>query len=251
MKKIRTYLLGLLSVAMIPALQSCLDDDNSWAEQFKDTLFSIGTVQALDGDDYYFLLDEGSKLYPTDRTDIRNYEAVDGQRAFVYFDELPDKLPDYDYNAKVRYVENILTKDIYFMPPEKADSIGDDPINISQIWLTRDDYLNSECLFYHSNSESIKHMLSMVVNEAATGANDEPNYVTLEFRHNANQDYQLEPGYGIVSYKLDSIASLMEGKEGLNIRVKTIYEGEKYIKVKFNEDNDTTTPGQRASVQAY
>lgn len=38
------------------------------------------------------------------------------------------------------------------MPAEKEDSIGDDKINITQMWLTRKDYLNIECQFMHSEN---------------------------------------------------------------------------------------------------
>ena len=118
MKKYNTYLASLLLLFTTLGTQSCLNDTNEWAESFKDTLLGMGTVQTLDEDDYYFLLDEGSKLYPTDRSEVRNYEAKDGQRAFVYFDKLPEELPGYEYNAKIRYIEDILTKDIYHMPAE-------------------------------------------------------------------------------------------------------------------------------------
>lgn len=251
MRTYRTYAVSLCLLLTALGTQSCLDDNNDWADSFKDTLLGMGTVQTLDEDDYYFLLDEGSKLYPTDRSEVRNYEAKDGQRAFVYFDELPEELPGYEYNAKVRYIEDILTKDIYHMPAEKADSIGDDPINITQMWTTRQDYLNIECQFYHNNDNSRKHMLSLVVNEASTDEGD-PDYVTLEFRHNANQDPANEPGLAIVSYKLDAISPLLEGKKGLRIRVRTLYDGVKYQEVKFSDDNaaeKAVTPS--ANTRAY
>ena len=251
MKKYNTYLASLLLLFTTLGTQSCLNDTNEWAESFKDTLLGMGTVQTLDEDDYYFLLDEGSKLYPTDRSEVRNYEAKDGQRAFVYFDKLPEELPGYEYNAKIRYIEDILTKDIYHMPAEKADSIGDDPINITQMWTTRQDYLNIECQFYHNNDNNRKHMLSLVVNESATDEGD-PDYVTLEFRHNANQDPASYPGTSIVSYKLDAISPLLEGKKGLRIRVRTLYDGVKYLPVKFGDDNaaeKAVTPS--ANTRAY
>lgn len=252
MKKYKTYLLCSFLVFMALALQSCLDDSDNFSDSFEDTLLGMGTVQTLDEDDFYFLLDEGSKLYPTDRSEVRNYEAKDGQRAFVYFDELPERLPGYDYNAKVRLIENILTKDVYYMPAEKEDSIGDDPVNITQMWATRRDYLNIECQFYHNNDEKRKHMLSLVVNEAAADETAGSDCVTLEFRHNANQDPASYPGLSIVSYRLDAIAPLLEGKKELRIRVHTLYDGVKYMSVKLKDSNNTDTPTMRAgSNRAY
>lgn len=234
-KQIRTaFFTCILLLSVMPALQSCLDDNND------NPLFTVGTIKTLSENkgDFYVLLDEDSKLFPGDVSNLQNYEAVDGQRAFVFFDELPEEMPGYEYNAKIRWIEDILTKDIYFMPAEKEDSIGDDKINITQMWLTRKDYLNIECQFMHSENPNRKHMLSLVVNESLTDENNQPGYVSLEFRHNANEDTQLVPGSAIVSYKLDNIAHLLEGKEGLNIRVNTIYENEKFYQVKFK---DTTT----------
>ena len=124
MKKQRTIFTAfmLLFIAM-PMLQSCLDND--WDNQYP-SLFAIGTIKVIEGNDYYFTLDEGSKLYPGDTTALYNYTVVDGQRAFVYFDELSEKKEGYEYNAQIKHIENILTKDIYFMPTDKEDSIGDD-----------------------------------------------------------------------------------------------------------------------------
>lgn len=125
MKKFRTILAAfLLLFITTPVLQSCLDD---WDDD-EHPLLAIGTVRIIDGKDYYFALDEGTKMFPGDTAQVDNYTLVEGQRAFVYFNLLDEEVTGYDYNAKINHVENILTKDIYFMPAEKADSIGDDRI---------------------------------------------------------------------------------------------------------------------------
>ena len=63
------------------------------------------------------------------------------------------------------------------------------------------EYLNIKYQFYHSNNEDKKHMLNLVINEASTGENDKPDYVNLEFRHNAYNDSQLTLGTGLASFK--------------------------------------------------
>lgn len=227
MKKLRiTRAASVLLLLATTVLQSCLDD---WDDKY-DTLFAVGTVKVIEGKDYYFALDEGSKLYPSDTTAIRNYAIVDGQRAFVYFRELEEELTGYEYNAQIKHIENILTKDIYSMPAEKADSIGDDNINATDLWITGD-YLNIKYQFYHSNNAEKKHMLNLVINEASTGENDKADYVNLEFRHNAYSDNKLTLGTGLVSFKLDNIAEQLQGKKGLNIRVKSLYDGERFVTV--------------------
>lgn len=231
-QKMTSAVLMLLFLTM-PMLQSCLDD---WDDK-DNPLFAIGTVKVIEERDYYFALDEGSKLYPGDTTYVHNYAVVDGQRAFVYFDELTDKVAGYEYNAKIRHIENILTKDIYFMPAEKNDSIGDDRINATDFWVTGD-YLNIKYQFYHSNDTDKKHMLNLIVNEASTGENDKPDYVNLEFRHNAFNDSQQLLGTGLASFKLDNIAGLLEGKKGLRIRVKSLYDGERFATIDIKKEEN-------------
>lgn len=233
MKKLRLSIIAFMLLLLItPTLQSCLDDLD---DPYKGTLFAVGTLNVIEGKDYYFTLDEGSKLYPSDTTLIRNYAVVDGQRAFVYFTKLEEPLTGYEYNAQINHIENILTKDIYSMPAEKADSIGDDRINATELWITGD-YLNIKYQTYHSNDQDKKHMLNLVINEASTGENDKPDYLTLEFRQNAYNDSPLMLGTGLVSFKLDNVADLLKDKKGLNIRINSIYDGEKYIIVDLKKE---------------
>ena len=74
-------------------------------------------------------------------------------------------------------------------------------------------------------------MLNLVVNEASTGEGDKADYVNLELRHNAFNDNQISLGTGLVSFKLDNITDLLAGKKGLNIRVKSLYDGERFATV--------------------
>ncbi len=61
----------------------------------------------------------------------------------LYFNLLEEKKEGYDYNAKVQYIENILTKSVIPMDEQTTDSIGDDRINIVDMWLGGG-YLNIE-----------------------------------------------------------------------------------------------------------
>ena len=68
-------------------------------------------------------------------------------------------------------------------------------------------------------------MLNLVINETAETPDPEDEYFTLEFRHNAYNDEQRTPGWGIVSFRLDKITKQLTGKKGLKIIVNTIYDG--------------------------
>ena len=70
------------------------------------------------------------------------------------------------------------------------------------------------------------------------GKNDKEGYITLEFRQNAYGDEPLMPGQGLVSFKLDKIADRIPGKTGLNIRVKSLHDGEYYKTIDFKTDEN-------------
>ncbi|ADV43784.1 hypothetical protein Bache_1802 [Bacteroides helcogenes P 36-108] len=224
-----TSILLLLNTFM---LQSCLDND--WDNQYP-SLFATGTLKLIKGNDYYFALDEGSRLYPGDTTALHNYTIIDGQRAFVYFDKLNENKEGYEYNAQIKHIENILTKDIYFMTADKIDSIGSDRINIIEpIWITGN-YINIKFQIYNSNNQAKKHLLNLVINESSASEKPQSDYVNLEFRHNAYDDNPIALGTGLVSFKLDNIADLLKDKKGLRIHVKSLYDGEKYITLDFQK----------------
>ena len=70
MKKLRTTLAAfLLLLIAMPVLQSCLDD---WDDDERSSL-TIGTVRIIDGKDYYFALDEGTRMFPGDTAQVNNY----------------------------------------------------------------------------------------------------------------------------------------------------------------------------------
>ena len=150
--------------------------------------------------------------------DVQLCQALKERRQKVRIVE--DELPGYDYNAKLEHIENILTKDIYRMPPDKADSIGNDRIDVDNIWLTQN-HVNIVYKFYHSNDMNKKHMLNLVIDERQDVADD--GYLHLSFRHNAYNDTPLQGGTGIVSFKLDNVRDQLASYKGLCIEVNPLY----------------------------
>ena len=237
MKKLKFTTL-ILFVALMPLLVSCLDDDEP------ESTLVISTIKVPNADSkaFYFLLDNGKKMYPGINNLGGSYELKDGQRAFVLFQELEEQQPGYDYNIEVEQIENVLTKDIVDLDDNNKNTIGDDKINATYMWIAQG-YLTIEFQVLNNYSNENKHTLNLVVNKLtppkANGA-EEDEYINLEFRHNDNDDSNnnsnsisgdLQEGY--VSFKLDKIADQIKTKKGLKIRVKTIYDNEKYITVNF------------------
>lgn len=231
MKKFKLIALAAV-LTLIPTLQSCLDNDDSNYPSL-----AISTIKTLEGVDkgYYFGLDDNKKMYPGDTTAIHNYAIVEGQRAFVYFHFLDEPKAGYDYNVKVQQIINILTKDIVDLTEENAEDIGDNKINATNFWITQG-YLNIEFQYFGTNNPDKKHFLNLVRNTLATDENGEEGYISLEFRHNIKSDTPDRLGEGYVSFKLDKIAEEMKDAKGLIVRVKTLYDGERFYKIDFKKE---------------
>lgn len=230
MKKLRLYLAALMLVAVaMPLLQSCMDNDEK-----SQSRFTIGTLQIIQDNEYFFKLDEGDKMYPSDTTYIHDYTLIDGQRVFIHFLPLEEDMPGYEYNVKLIQLQNILTKDIIPLTEETADSIGNDRVNVYQPWISGD-YLNIEYQYFHSNDKDKRHMLNLVINQTADAPENEEGYINLEFRHNAYNDEQRTTGWGIISFRLDEIAAQLQGKKGLKILVNSIYDGKRTFTVELDK----------------
>lgn len=230
MKKLRFYFVAFIfAFLLIPLLQSCMDNDNKLSSRF-----TIGTLKIIEGNEYFFNLDEGDKMYPSDTSYIHNYTLIDGQRVFIHFLPLEEDVPGYEYNVQLIQLQNILTKDIIPLTEETADSIGNDRVNIADPWISGD-YLNIEYQYYHSNNETKRHMLNLVMNETPDAPAPEEGYINLEFRHNAYDDEQRTTGWGIISFKLEEIADQLRGKKGLKILVNSIYDGKRTYTVNLNK----------------
>ncbi len=224
--KFLTHILALVLLTA-PVLYSCLDDG-------EDLYTAITTVKTLDGNGYYFNLENGKKMYPTDTTEVRNYHVTDGQRAIVWFEKLENSKPGYEYNIKVRGISDILTKKIIPLTEATADSIGDSPISIygNEFWIAQG-YLTIRFYFLGTYNPTEKHMLNLVRNE--TVEQDDDGYIHLEFRHNAYNDPKEFLMEGYVSFKLDEIAEEMKTAKGLRIRVNSLEYGERIRSLEFRQ----------------
>ena len=239
MKKFKFIAFIFAIMTTMPILQSCLDDDDSSSD-----LLVISTINMIsqDSKEFYFTLDNGKKMYPSNSQGWSNKDWVEGQRAFVIFNELEEPVNGYDLNIQVKGINPILTKDIVTMGEDDNDEekIGDDKINTTYMWINKDNkYLTIEFQYYGTHSEDKKHFLNLVINDkeetvpTADEDNAEDEYINLEFRHNSEGDDPQRLGEGYVSFKLDKIKERMEGKKGLRIRVNTLYSGVKTYEVKF------------------
>lgn len=239
MKKFRLIASFFAIIATMPLLQSCLNDDDSSSE-----LLVISTINqvASDSKEFYFTLDDGKTMFPSNGQVWNSQDLENGQRAFVIFNKLEEPVNGYDYNIEVKNINKVLTKDIITMGEGEntEEKIGDDKINATYMWITKDKkYLTIEYQYYGTHSTDKKHFLNLVINDVApapTPTSDESSdneYINLEFRHNDEGDTPARLGEGYVSFKLDKIKEQLDGKKGLRIRVNTIYDRIKTYEIKF------------------
>lgn len=225
MKKQITYLLvSLVLLLGLPLLQACMNDSDP------QKVISTATIRVLQEVDYYFLLDNGETMYPTDIKAVLNYTVENGKRVVVYCYLLDDKVDGYDYSAEIINIRDIPTKDIIPMNEDIADSIGNDPINITSWWYAGG-CINFEYKYLGTQQSTKQHTVSLVRNVIDNTLTDRKDYLSLEFRHNANEDPALEAIDGIVSFRLPG--SLFDLNTGLRVKVNTIYMGEEYTDMPF------------------
>ena len=193
---------------------SCSDDDGYSLGKF---WIDIATVKTTESNSHYFRLDDGSTLWPAAGY-YTGHNLQEGERAIVNYTILSDSLSGFSHYVKVNWVDPVLTKKPAENLGNKNDSVyGTDPVRIESIWLG-DGYLN--ILFQTNTSGSIKHFINLVKN-----SDGEIPY-TLEFRHNAYDDYPMKSASGIVCFDLSELPDTENETVKLTIRVQT-FDGEK------------------------
>ncbi len=214
MKRVK---LGLIVGVISLVFASCNDDDGY---SLGDYWITIGNIEGEKGD-FIVVTDEGDRLFPSTNA-VPGYPINDGDRLWVNFTILDDGAEgsEIDYYVKINNFSDILTKDIFILTPENADSIGHDPIWVTNpeddIWITNN-YLN--IFFTYEGAPWIVHYINVVsdINEPTT-----PEGVPiLELRHNKNDDPYTEPPIqGFVSIDLTSLQE--EGKDSIIFILRAI-----------------------------
>ncbi len=214
MKTIRLALIVIIASLFIT---SCNNDDGY---SLGDYWITIGNIEG-DDDNFIVVTDGGDRLYPSANA-VPGYPLKDGDRLWVNYTILDDgkENSNIDYYVKINYFKDILTKGIFILTPENTDSIGHDPVWVTEpdedIWIVND-YLN--IFFIYEGSPWIVHYINVVsdINEPTT-----PEGVPiLELRHNKNDDpYSEPPIKGFVSIDLTSLQE--EGKDSVVFILRAI-----------------------------
>ena len=225
MKKIKLLWMAML-ILMLPALQSCDDNDGY---SLGDIAVDWATVRVVGGDTYSLNADRWGTLWPA-ATAIPFYKPIDGQRVITYFNTLYDNYEGYDHAVKVEHNYNVLTKQVEDLTAENESEFGNDPVwvNKDMMWIGGG-YLN--VIFRQNLPVKEKHLVSLVRDMRATVAEGEDDgYIHLEFRYNTYDDVTARQANGAVSFNLNSLD--LTGKKGIKVKLNSVKDGE--TEVVFN-----------------
>lgn len=193
MNVMKKMILGIMAIVL---LVSCNDDrDNN----YNDSKTDIATVENSENATKFYLKLDNDKVLYTSISELKYYRPKDGQRIIANYRVLSST--NDTSLVQLLDVYEVLTKDVYKIKPEEQDSIGDDKINIRNIWIGSD-YLNVE--FDYPGYDMI-HFINLVSDSTKTYNDDK---VHLEFRHNDNGDYPSYAKWGMASFRLSYLKSI-------------------------------------------
>ncbi|MDD4032775.1 MAG: NigD-like protein [Bacteroidales bacterium] len=198
-------LMGLMAIL----LPSCIkDDDNDWGNYY----ISYGVVQSS-GSGFTILTDEG-KILTILENRYPGYQLVSGKRLVVNYTILATK--DFGYDVRINELSDLLTKNPVLSSTLSAlqqDSIGHDPVEVSDMWFGGEKYLNINFEVYR-NDPNLKHFINLVVDENTSASNRK----VLQFRHNAYEDNTITRAPGRVSFDVSSL--LPDGMDSIKLVIE-------------------------------
>mgnify|MGYP000944187463 FL=1 len=177
-------------------LSSCLqDDEDSWSNFY----ISYGVVHTSQSG-FVIRTDGGNTLRILENRH-QTYPLQDGKRLIVNYTILGTNPTGYD--VRINELADLLTKNPVSssaLSPHQQDSIGNDPIEITDIWLGGEKYLNINFSIYR-NDPGLLHFVNLVVNDEVSTAERK----VLQFRHNEYDDDRVRLVPGRVSFDVSSL----------------------------------------------
>jgi len=196
-------------------LSGCFDIDG--IEPGPQLWYSFGSLYQSDTDlGYFFILDSGDKLLPTNSLDINQFE--DSSRIIVTYsiESYTETLNVKTFIGEIAVIEGILTKDIIQLTEEIEDSLGNDLVFLyeNSIWLS-ERHLNVIFNYYGYNH---LHYINLAKPNGEQ-TDDEGNQI-LELRHNSNDDHKTYVYESVVSFSMDSLYK--PGLDSINFVLQAI-----------------------------
>lgn len=215
-------------IASVFLATGCLEDDDYYS--LSDMWVGFGIFQETDSNasGYKIVMDNDDLLIPASTNFNVFHYVEDGDRVLVNYTILDDNSSDgedaTEYYIKLNSVKKILMKGILDVTEENNDSIGNDPLEVIDVWAN-DSLLNFE-LKYWGNSKV--HYINLVKEPGELTSENQP--VELELRHNARGDDESIPYKAFVSFKLGELE--ISGLDSVQYRIT----GKDYDNEEFNYD---------------
>lgn len=207
MKKI---IFSLLALAFLVACNN--NEDENMLPTYFTSIATVANPNQSSG--FYFKLDNGDVMKITS-TNFPYYRPASGQRIVASYSILTVNNDNSTYNHQVilNDMYEVLTKGIFKIKPATQDSIGNDQIEIRDIWLGSN-YLNVE--FAYPGYNKI-HFINLISDSTKTYTDGKTH---LEFRHNGNGDYPQYSKWGIASFNIKPLEATAVG-DSVNLVIHT------------------------------
>jgi hypothetical protein len=178
-------------------------------------------------DSALIISDDNERLLISNRSGISSV-IKDKDRIYAYF-TINDKKISSDtlYIISLYSIEKVLMKPIFVLTPGTLDSIGNDPLSVRSLWITKK-YLNLSFRYFGNNQ---KHYINLTRQEGSVPVDT----ISLEIRHNNKNDEPFNEIYALVSFDLASIQNTLKDSVILHITAKEFEDRnyEKYLTYKY------------------
>lgn len=255
MKKFKAIGAIVITIMMMPFMQSCLDSYNDELDGMNNDLpynAALATIiipSEVPGEAVIESDNEGTAYVVNPDILTINEVNKEGQRIFYSYTNAENPKANSESKGpfiNITKLQKVLTKSIDILKEGEEDVYGYDAItlisyNLGKTHLT----LIFQILGYDSK---IKHRISLV---ATAGAKpDAEGYLSVELRHNAEGDRQVNPGSGYVSFPLSNIPGYKEGTlKGFRMKVNFINNGEDIVTI--SKENSKAKNFQYAWEEMY
>lgn len=218
MKYVRKLMYIVVSILGITTFYACGNDDST-----SSTTVEVGmaTVEKLPQNDVpYFVQDNGSKLRVVQSlVPYQNLKA--GERVFGSFTLLQPGEGGFNYNVRLNDYTMVVVQDVIDLNVDNADSIGNNRVQIRDIWPAAD-YLNLRFMLNYPGQK--RPIINLVFNQMNPLENDGYAHLEIRYNNNGNQS-RLVPG--LVSFKLGEYGPSNTALKGLKVLVNPLEGAEK------------------------
>lgn len=188
--------------------------------------YALGNIH-ITTDSTVIISDDDEHFLVTDRASVGS-DIKDNDRVHAYFTIKEKKTsPDSLYIIDLYSIEKILLKPVFVLTPGTVDSIGNDPMEILSLWITKN-YLNLNFRYFAYNQ---KHFINITRQEG----NIPVDTIDLEIRHNNNNDNQYYKIDAFVTFDIASLQNTLKDSVILHITAKEFYDEtyEKYLTYRY------------------